>query len=255
MTATATAAPTKTSSNPDRPLVREYSELEGTLLPTAHLVSPVEDNNGSRDSSFPEQQQPDHTIELMATVLSADSVSLSPPPPPPRRDQPYASAIPLGDDDAAGGCYYYNPHHGTTTTTSSPLTTTTTTTKEEEQLQLGETRGRCLNEMEQEDVRRNAREIRAIQYHQAQHLQQANQRARQVQGQEDAGFVQTTIAMEYNNNDQTIAKHPISANTTGHNDVEYQGTFGRQYEVSDYTVSEYDTQEYDVTEYKSLYDS
>ena len=227
------------SSDTQAPTVREYDELEGTLLPTAELVEP--------------SGQPNDTTQV-ATVLSA--VPINGPAPAgrsshvPQQEEEirYAPVIPSDHQ-------YNNNHHCYYETT----TTLHNSARHAHLLQTGEHRGRLLNEQEREDVRRNARDIRAKNNQEEQALNEANQRARQRQGQEDAGFVQTTMDMEYNNDnaggtrDATIAVPPRTMTETNNNNN--TGTFGHEYEVSEYAVGDYDTQDYQISEYKSVYDS
>ena len=228
------------SSDTQAPTVREYDELEGTLLPTAELVEP--------------SGQPNDTTHV-ATVLSIDGPAPAgrsshvPQQQQQEEEIRYAPVIPSDHHSNNNHhCYYEtNALHNSA--------------RHAHLLQTGEHRGRLLNEQEREDVRRNARDIRAKNYQEEQALNEANQRARQRQGQEDAGFVQTTMDMEYNNNDNnasgtndpTIAMPPrtMTDTTTNHN----TGTFGHEYEVSEYAVGDYDTQDYQISEYKSVYDS
>lgn len=244
-------ASAKTSPSQEVPLLRDYRELEGTLLPSVHMVVATAEDS----------------LLSSPTAPAGKCTSTSGP-------LKYATVLSYEDEDC------FNAAGATTTTTIRPHHTHLqpdaishaqatalvfpvdpyNNEKDDdlyaaELMRVGEARGRLLNEMEQEEIRRNIREIRAIRYHEKEALREANERARQVQGNEDAGFVQTTIAMEYNNHDNTT-RTTTETTPAEPQQPEYQGTFGRDYEVSEYEGRDYEIkEEYDVAEYKSVYES
>ena len=228
---------------------REMEELEGALLlPEATLV--VEDDENDQDKATSSEATaaatPASVLEVEASVPASyfatgygtsSTNASSPIHASSIADAPHAPVIPRGEFAKT------NLHDSA---------------RDARDLQTAQRRGYLSAEEERVANQRNAREIRAIQYHQSQAIRQANQHARLKEWEATHGIDQTTAAMAerqpYDPSKDTTP--PQSQNTTnGTASSEPPSTFGKDYEVAEYSVGEgYDTQDYQVSEYKSIYE-
>jgi len=109
-------------------------------------------------------------------------------------------------------------------------------------------RGRLQAEQELEEIQRASRNIGAIQYYSKAEVEAANRLARERMRAEEMGRTQT--------NERAPAVKEWENNSSAKRKVECrQGTFGKDYEVSEYaSVYEYDVKDYQTSSYKSVYE-
>jgi hypothetical protein len=112
--------------------------------------------------------------------------------------------------------------------------------------------GLVQTELEAEGVERENRNVYAVNYFQDEKVRQANEHARERQRKEDLGVTQTSYASAVE--EEAEASAMAGGKAVAPSEEFFEGTYGKEYEVSSYDVSSYETSEYDVTRYTSVYE-
>lgn len=141
-------------------------------------------------------------------------------------------------------------------------------------VRIAQQRGCIQAEEEKEGIAKSRRQVGAIRYHAQAAVKEANrigkqlrdndeqQAARRIPGGGDGIFlvVNNNISTEQaclSEETRRVANLPSKEQTdippprVNNND----GTFGKEYQVSEYSIGEYDTRPYETSEYKSVYES
>jgi hypothetical protein len=112
---------------------------------------------------------------------------------------------------------------------------------------VGTHRGLIDAETEAENIERGNRHVYSINYFQDEQIREGNRRARERQLREDLGLDQTSAS--------SAPEAPSSSSGMPRVQQEYyDGTYGKEYQVSEYDVSTYNTSEYEVKPYSSVYE-
>lgn len=107
-------------------------------------------------------------------------------------------------------------------------------------------RGRMQAEQELEALRRAGQDVGAQQYFQNTAVTEGNRAARNIAAAEE-------YSVRNPRSDVPVKKDVVPERPRLAPEF-YEGTYGKEYEVSPYDCGEYDTKDYEVSEYKSVYE-
>jgi len=208
-------------SNPTTPcksLLRNNSELEGALLPTAQAVVFDEEADDNTPMATAALDYSDHNNE---NILHGE----------------YAERIPLAP--------------------TIPNLDTNSVVISDERLQqqlIAESarRGEIDAEEEKERIQKLNRDVYARNYYEREQVRRANELAAKRNRLEKAGAIDTSADVAAN---MSKIPKPSSQPPAVKAPEFYPGTYGGEYEVSKYEVGSYETSDYEVSEYKSVYES
>lgn len=206
-----------TPTTPCKSLLRDSSELEGALLPTAQAVV------------FDEEADDKTPMATVAFDYSDRQNNIL-------HDE-YAERIPLAP--------------------TIPNFETNSAVISDERLQrqlIAEAarRGEIDAEEEKERIQKLNRDVYARNYYEREQVRRANELAAKRNRLEKAGAIDNSSEVAAN---ASKIPQPSSQPPAVKAPEYYPGTYGAEYEVSKYEVESYETSDYEVSEYKSLYES
>jgi hypothetical protein len=212
--------------------LRDIDELEGALLPSSFI-----DSSSAALTSSPRRcGEGNHEEEPVLSLPIAEPV--------------LAAADPAANEEEAPlvGC---EARTATALIIPSPATSLNNSARDKALALIGTQRGLQEVETEADKIERGNRQVYSVNYFQKEHVREANHHARERQRREDLGLDQTTTTPA-----SLLPKAADSASleTPSAPQEFYEGTYGKEYEVSQYEVSAYSTSEYDVKPYSSVYE-
>jgi len=199
-------------------LLRDTSELEGTLLPTARpienvgdadMIGDVQEAAAATPATYFDYSQLDNDQTAEVEIIEAPAI-------------PGLSSDMRNDSD-----------------------------RERHLLHLAQQRGMIDADREMEDIRRAKTNVFAVNYYTKEEVRRGNQRASDLKRKEDAGALQTSATVSKEEYVPPPPEHQTKRE-------EFKGTYGSEYKVKEYelgTEDRYETADYEVSEYKSIYES